>query len=316
MNKLLLNNIFIMKPCQNKANIINKNIINKNIINKNIINKVNIINKNIINKNIINKNIINKNIINKNLINIKQLTINQMKIHIFILCYNEELLLSHTINHYRKYIPDCKITIYDNQSNDNSVNIAKELGCEIKIFNTNNKNDPLKKRDIFNTCWKNSDAHWIIVADMDEWLCITKEELFNEYKKNVTILKIVGYDMIGESKEIDLTDIDLHNINKSVPNKFENKNICFYKPSIQNMNYTPGHHLCNPNGKIKYSNKTYILKHLNFLGLEYLINKITQRYKRSIDTQKSGMSTHYTNDINKIKNNYNNKLKNALNINI
>jgi hypothetical protein len=80
------------------------------------------------------------------------------------------------------------------------------------------------------------------------------------------------------------------------------------------MNYTPGHHLCNPNEKIKYSNKPYILKHLNFLGLEYIINKITQRYKRSIDAQKSGMSTHYTNDINKIKNNYNNKLKNAIEI--
>jgi hypothetical protein len=144
---------------------------------------------------------------------------------------------------------------------------------------------------------------------MDEWLCVTKEDLFNEYMNNVSILKIVGYDMIGESKQIDLSNIDLHNISKAVPNKFENKNICFYKPFIKNMNYTQGHHLCNPQGIVKYSNKTYILKHLNFLGLEYLINKITQRYNRSHEARTGGMSIHYTNNINKIKKNYNDKLK-------
>lgn len=284
----------------------NNLILKKLLLNKNY-SSINLINKMVIKKNINN----NNNVVNTKKITINKLKINKLKIHIFILCYNEELLLPHTISHYKKHIPDCNITIYDNQSSDNSVKIAQDLNCNVITFDTHNQNDPNKKRDIFNECWKNSDAHWIIVADMDEWLCVTKEDLFYEYMNNVSILKIVGYDMIGESKQKDLSDIDLHNISKAIPNKFENKNICFYKPFIKNMNYTPGHHLCNPQGTVKYSNKTYILKHLNFLGLEYLINKITQRYNRSIDAQKSGMSTHYTNDINKIKNNYNNKLKNA-----
>ena len=79
-------------------------------------------------------------------------------------------------------------------------------------------------------------------------------------------------------------------------NTAENKNICFYKPKIIEMNYTPGHHKCKPKGTIKYSEKIYILKHMNILGLEYLTNKYIQRYQRSLNARKKGMSIHYTND--------------------
>lgn len=248
------------------------------------------------------------NIIIKSKIN-KLINIQNMRVHIFLLCYNEELIVAHTISHYRKYIPNCKITIYDNKSTDNSINIAKKLNCDVISFDTNNKNDPLKKRDIFNNCWKNINTDWIIVADMDEWLCITKQDLFNEYKNGISIISVKGYDMIGESKKTDLSDIDLHKINKYIINTFESKNICFYKPKIIEMNYTPGHHKCKPIGNIKFSKTIYILKHMSVLGLDYLINKNFQRYKRSGDARKKGMSVHYTDDINRITNTYNNKLK-------
>ncbi len=282
---------------------------NNIILRKNLLNKYKYKN----NKN--NKNIEllkkQKNKIINKVIN-KVIDINDMRVNIFLLCYNEEILIPHTIQHYRQNIPDCKITIYDNMSIDKSVTIAKELNCEVISFNTNNKNDPLKKRDIFNNCWKNIDTEWVIVADMDEWLSVTKQNLFDEYNNNVSILSVKGYDMIGESKTIDLSDIDLYKINKYVLHNGLNKNICFYKPKIINMNYTPGHHTCKPIGDIKFSNDKYILKHMSILGLKYITNKNIQRLKRSGDARKKGMSVHYTDDINKIKNNYNNKLKNAI----
>ena len=103
-----------------------------------------------------------------------------MEINIFILCYNEAPLLPHMVKHYKKYLPNCKITIYDNESTDNSVELAKSLGCSIISWNSNNIIDDHKYLEIKNNCWKHITHGWIIMADMDEFLCVTEQELMKE----------------------------------------------------------------------------------------------------------------------------------------
>ncbi len=234
-----------------------------------------------------------------------------MNINIFLLCYNESSLLPHTINHYKKYLPSSKITIYDNMSTDNSVEVATSLGCKVIPWNSDNIIDDYKYRYIKNNCWKVISDGWIIAADMDEFLCITESDLYSETQLGTSIITVKGLDMIGESKKIDLTDIDLQLINKFTPNKFEDKSLCFYRNSIGEMNYNLGAHKCNPIGSVKYSEKIYYNKHMSNLGLDYIVNKTLNRYKRSTKMRSSGLAIHYTDNIQNITDDYNNKLQNS-----
>lgn len=242
----------------------------------------------------------------------KNTAINKMKINVFILCYNEEVLLPNTIKHYRTNLPNCKITILDNKSTDKSVKIAKSYNCEVIEWESKRFNgmDTTQQTKFKNDIWKNISNGWVIVIDMDEWLCVTERELQNEQNKGTTILSVKGVDIIGESKVTDLSDVDLFNIRKYVDNDHESKNLCFFRDRIQDMNFTIGAHHCSPVGIIKYSEKTYINKHMNNLGEPYIIQKTVNRFTRSIEQREKYkyMSVHYIKDINKIKDRYNDLL--------
>jgi len=234
-----------------------------------------------------------------------------MDINIFLLCYNESALLPHTIKHYKKYLPSCKITIYDNESNDNSVEIAKSLGCSVVSWSSNNIIDDFKYIHLKNTIWKDIKSGWIIMADMDEYVCVTESELNYEMNEGTSILTICGKEMLGESETINLSDIDLQNIKKYIDNPGESKKLCFLREKIINMNYNLGAHTCNPVGEIQYSDKIYFNKHMNYLGLNFIINKIIKRCERSAQMKDMGLNYHYINDIEKIKNNYIEKMKDS-----
>ena len=237
-----------------------------------------------------------------------------MEVNIFLLCFNESILLPKTVTFYKSRFPNCNITIYDNMSTDNSVEIAKELGCNVCTFDSGGRNDVRIKRNIANTCWKNIKKGWIIMADMDEWIDITEKALDDETKKGTTIITTKGYDMIGESRSAILDDIDLNNITKGVPNYFEDKKICFLREKFDSMNYSVGSHICSPKGNIKYSSKLYSIKHMSFVGLAFIVNKMKQRYERSSDMRKMGYSIHYTNNITKITKIYLSLLSKSKNI--
>jgi hypothetical protein len=238
-----------------------------------------------------------------------------MNIHVFLLCYNESVLIPHTVNHYKKNMPSCIITILDNKSTDNSVELAKSLGCNVITWSSNNIQNEYILLNIRNNCWKNVKRGWIIMADMDEFICITESELLYEKNKGTTIINIKGIDMIGESKTLDLTDIDLQQIKKYRNFPPESKKICFLRQAIKEMNYSYGSHNCNPVGKIRYSSKPYFNKHMCNLGLPFLTEKMVNRYERNNVMRQKGMNYHYTNDVNNITTQYNNLLNNCKTLN-
>lgn len=230
-------------------------------------------------------------------------------VNIFIFCFNEEVLLPHTIKHFKTMLPNSIITICDNESTDNSVKIAKENGCKIFSWHTGIETDIHKKQNISNTCWNYIKEGWVIVCDMDEWLCVTESDLLEETKNGTTILSIKGYNITGKSKDIKLKDVNLHSLDMGYLHNSESKNLCFRLPQIKEMNYGVGAHNSIPKGIIKYSLKTYINKHLNEPGLPFLINKMINRFNRTKRNRLTGKSIHYSNNITTITNNYNRGIK-------
>ena len=55
-----------------------------------------------------------------------------MKVSAIIPCYNEELTIKQVIEDIKKYSPECEIYVFDNNSTDNSYDIAKETGVIVK----------------------------------------------------------------------------------------------------------------------------------------------------------------------------------------
>lgn len=77
-----------------------------------------------------------------------------MNITIYTLTYNEAYMLPHFIAHYRRNFPDCRIVVYDNESTDNTRQIAETAGCEVRINATGGKLDDMRYLEIKNNCWK------------------------------------------------------------------------------------------------------------------------------------------------------------------
>ena len=203
-----------------------------------------------------------------------------MDVYIFLLCYNEEVLLPHTVAHYRMHIPDCYIIIYDNMSTDNSVAIAEKLGCLVIPFKTSGMDDTAQSR-IKDICWKNIKKGWVICADMDEWLCITDIDLLDEYNNGTTVITTNAYNMVGTSNTITLEDINLHKLQYGERSPVMDKRICFLPEKITSAKYTvPGGHHVTFTGDIKYSKKKYIIKHMEYLGLPFYLNKKVYRHIR------------------------------------
>jgi glycosyltransferase involved in cell wall biosynthesis len=228
-----------------------------------------------------------------------------ISVNVFLLCYNEKEIIASTIKHYRAMFPGCKITILDNMSSDESPEIARQLGCSIRQFDTGGNFDDYKNQEQRNECWKRIRNEWIIVCDMDEWLCITKDELIEEDKKGTTVLTVKGYEIIGDSNLEDLSDINLHQLKMGMISPSENKPICFKAGPIIEMRFEIGGHRAFPEGKVKWSEKSYTLKHMNHLGLAFKLARTKTRFDRSHKARKEyGLCFGYSRPIDDYINDY------------
>ncbi|MBW4470415.1 MAG: glycosyltransferase family 2 protein [Stenomitos rutilans HA7619-LM2] len=209
-----------------------------------------------------------------------------MKIHVLSMAHNEAHLLPYFISHYRNHFPDCEITIFDNESTDETASISQSFGCKVISVVSGGYVDQILS-DTKNEQWKSSQADWVVVCDIDEFLQINQTELEKLNDSGVTILRTQGFDMVGKNG-------NLEEITDKYPNDWYSKIVCFKRTEIENINYTPGAHHCSPTGNIQWSSAAYELFHYKYLSLNLALERIKLRCDRaSEDNRLKGIAYQY-----------------------
>jgi glycosyltransferase involved in cell wall biosynthesis len=202
-----------------------------------------------------------------------------VNIIVHTVCFNEALLLPHFINHYGSFAS--KIVIYDNNSTDNSTEIALRYPNVVVIsFDTGGLFSEIALMEIRNTCWQNDDADYSIVCDVDEFLYKKDLVQFLEKNKEFGVFKPLGYDMVSDHFPSDYSRPITDQVKFGRIVSSHSKTILFQPKLLKEINFGPGSHFSEPEFKVGAEDvqKIYIAKsspedlkllHYKNLGLDY-----------------------------------------------
>jgi len=215
-----------------------------------------------------------------------------MRIETFIITWNRADCIHLTVNYYLQF---GSVTVFDNFSDDGTRDICEKLGAEVKLFGRAGVLDDQAYIDIKNTCWKKSNADYVIVCDDDEILYheYLKLAIGQERIKGTTIFKTQGYSMHSDTMPVKSwlevkTGRKDHNYSKLV----------IFDPSkITAIDYVYGCHEARPKGTVRYSDEVLPLLHYRSIGgVDRLIarhHQYQERKKLSAVNMRWGLGSHY-----------------------
>ena len=96
-------------------------------------------------------------------------------LHVFTITWNNSKNLQQFIEWYRKRVPNCQITVFDNMSTDNTKEICEQYGVEHVLFDTNNQMDEQTLIELRNLCYFESDTIFLLfLMMMNLWILQNK----------------------------------------------------------------------------------------------------------------------------------------------
>jgi len=215
-------------------------------------------------------------------------------IDVFAIAWNEEFMLPYFLKHYDFAR---NITILDNESTDKTVEIAKSNPkCFVKTWSSYGLQNNLVMTRVKNECWKECDADYVVVCDVDEFVDCRPLELFGV--KEVAF-KCIGYMMYGMDGQ-QLESIRRYHLMSA----FDKTAV--FSPRISAINYGAGAHDAAPSCPV-ITEPRLILRHYHSLGEEYMVNRYARYATRiSPDDIRQGWGTHYLENAEKIRLNHRN----------
>lgn len=218
-------------------------------------------------------------------------------IEVHTICWNEESLLPLFLSHYSSFAT--KIVVWDNHSDDASQDLVRECErAELQTYDSENQSSNDRYLDVKNHCWKETQADWVIVCDIDE--LIYHPDLLNLLTNSTAqILKCDGFNVTGPS--IDRTPrFDVWK-GKHAPQYCKP---AVFRASIGEIRYAYGCHTARPQFPIEPSEIK--LLHCQFLRS---VDDLIDRYRRLAARKsprdfKRGLSYHYMMTDERIRNLY------------
>ena len=215
-----------------------------------------------------------------------------MKVQLITFCWDEMAIIPWAVEAWKAFAD--KVTVYDNGSDDGSVEYLQQHGIEVIQYGGNHlDNDMLMNYK--NNAWKVTDADIMVVCDMDE--IITGHDVRGSMERMLrcggTLCAPVWYNLLWDKhpkgrfieKCLDWGCYD--------PNP---KTLIFDPHRIKEMNYCPGAHHCSPTGDVRYyQDGDIICLHVNnSLSLEYRIERFRKlNERRCANDHRKGYAQHY-----------------------
>jgi hypothetical protein len=207
------------------------------------------------------------------------------RVHLYASCWNEVRLLDFFFRHYDSVVQ--RYVIYDEGSTDGSLDLLRgHPKVEIRRLV---RRDPdsfvLSELDLFNNCWKESRgfrgsplADWVILCNIDEHLLHPDlgSYLSRCQQSGVTAIPALGYQVFSE--EFPARDEHLCKTRRqALPETDDCKLILFSPRDIKEINYQPGGHVAQPEGRLVAPARDEVLL-LNYqvLGIDYTLARFAE----------------------------------------
>lgn len=199
------------------------------------------------------------------------------------IAHNEAYILPYFVAHYRQLAE--RIIVYDNQSNDGTAGLARELGCEVIPYQSHgcDRDDQTRLQNTLADLHREAD--WLIIVDTDELLYHPnlKELLAEATEQGCSAFRAEGYEMVSEwplALGIPLTE----QVTAGMPCITYTKPAIYAPKLITETNYAMGRHAWKPTGQVRYHPTPLALLHYKFVGgLERVVRK-HQEYMERIST--------------------------------
>ncbi len=204
-----------------------------------------------------------------------------------IVCYfinfNDSFYLPFLAKHYGSFCE--RIVMYDNYSTDNSVELAKSLGFEVRYFGIKGVLDDQIYLDIKNHCWKEcrgKGIDYVIVCDADEFVCI------DDLQGTSPI--VTGYNIISDN----LPKESIFELNTGEYSESYSKQAIFSPDAINEINFVHGCHKNYIQGLISKTGSCRLIHFRQIGGIERMLERHSEYRKRmSAFNLKHGMGVHY-----------------------